>query len=211
MFTGIIRTLGTVERVDGDGDRRVVIRPETPLSLEVGDSVSVSGVCLTQTAEGEAIVADVSSETLRVTTLGELEEGQRVNLEPAARLGDPLGGHLVSGHVDGVGEVLAVTPEERSWRITFRVPNALVRYFAVRGSVAIDGVSLTLIGSAHGQIEVNIIPATREHTTIGEYAPGRRVNLEVDLVARYLEQLHVADGYGYVPEGAARKERLREV
>lgn len=210
MFTGIIRTHGTVERIDGDGDRQIEIRANSPLTLAVGDSVAVNGVCLTQTVEGgELIVADVSKETLRMTTLGSLSVGQHVNLEPAARLGDPLGGHLVTGHVDGVGEVIDVTEEARSRRIALRVPDNLIRYFAVRGSVAIDGVSLTLVASGPSRIEVNIIPATWEHTTIGEYVPGWRVNLEVDLVARYLEQLHVADSYGYNPEGAAR--RLREV
>ena len=136
--------------------------------------------------------ADVSNETLSLTTLGDLAPGSRVNLEPALRAGDPLGGHLVSGHVDGIGRVLSLTQDARSWRIRFETPPELARYVARKGSIAIDGVSLTVNEVEGREFGINIIPHTFEVTTIGGYAPGRRVNLEIDTIARYVERLMAA-------------------
>jgi riboflavin synthase len=136
--------------------------------------------------------ADVSNETLSLTTLGDLAPGARVNLEPALRAGDPLGGHLVSGHVDGIGRVVSLAQDARSWRIRFEAPPELARYIARKGSIAIDGVSLTVNEVEGREFGINIIPHTFEVTTIGGYAPGRRVNLEVDTIARYVERLMTA-------------------
>jgi len=156
----------------------------------IGDSIAVSGVCLTACAFTErGFVADLSRETLDVTTAGSWRVGQRVNLEPALRLGDALGGHLVSGHVDGVAELLERAPDERSERLKFRVPRALARYIARKGSVTLDGVSLTVNDVAGDCFGVNLIPHTLTHTTFGTTAIGASVNLEVDQMARYAERL----------------------
>lgn len=183
------------------GDLRLRIGVER-LSLAAtapGDSVAVSGVCLTA-LEIDAIAArpcfsaDVSNETLTLTTLATLAIGSRVNLEPALRAGDPLGGHLVSGHVDGLAAVTAIERDARSLRMSFRVPQLLARYIARKGSVAIDGVSLT-INEVDGEIfGVNLIPHTQTVTTLGEFAVGRQVNLEVDPLARYVERLLQVEG-----------------
>jgi riboflavin synthase len=158
--------------------------------LAVGGSIAVNGVCLTAvTTTPTGFSADVSAETLAVTTLGRLAPGARVNLEPPLKAGDPLDGHLVTGHVDGVGEVVAVTPAGRSQRIDIAVPSALARYVATKGSVAVDGVSLTVNAVRGAEFTVNIIPHTLAVTVIGEYRRGTAVNIEVDLLARYLERL----------------------
>lgn len=193
MFTGIVRDVGSVRRiVPRAGDVRLVIAVDR-LSLagvRPGDSLCVSGVCLTALdPERDSFAADVSRETLDVTTLGTLVEGSRVNLEPALRAGDALGGHLVSGHVDGIAEVVEVRADARSVRIAFRCPPSLARYVARKGSVAIDGVSLTVNEVDGDRFGVNLIPHTQAVTTLGELAVGRRVNLEVDQVARYVERL----------------------
>lgn len=193
MFTGIIQDVGTVRAVTPrGGDTEFVFAVDRlPLAgVRPGDSIAVNGVCLTATRVGaDEFAADVSCETLAVTTLAELASGTRVNLEPALRAGDALGGHLVSGHVDGVAEVLAIEPDARSVRVTIGVPRQLARYIARKGSVAVDGVSLTVNGVDGEVFDVNLVPHTQSVTTLGAWAPGRRVNLEVDQVARYVERL----------------------
>ena len=197
MFTGIVQDVGTVlalERRQGDVRLHVGVDRISLSATHQGDSIAVSGVCLTAldiVAEGEApkFVADVSNETLALTTLAHLAVGSRVNLEPALRAGDPLGGHLVSGHVDGLAEVVGLTEDARSVRIQFKVPTDLAKYIARKGSVAIDGVSLT-INEVEGDIfGVNLIPHTQSVTTLGELTVGREVNLEIDTLARYVERL----------------------
>lgn len=197
MFTGIVQDVGRIvslERRAGDVRLRVAV---TNLRLDhtsPGDSIAVSGVCLTaldleKTPGAQSFAADVSNETLSLTTLGALSVGSHVNLEPALRAGDALGGHLVSGHVDGLGEVLAIESDARSVRMRFGCPPGLARYFARKGSVAIDGVSLTINEVGPTDFGVNLIPHTQTVTTLGEFTVGRKVNLEVDQVARYVERL----------------------
>jgi len=193
VFTGIVQDVGRVlSRELRGGDVRLTIGCEQ-LSLagtRVGDSVCVQGCCLTAVElEGKTFAADVSRETLSLTTLDDLAPGARVNLEPALRAGDPLGGHLVSGHIDGVARVTGVQSEARSQRLTITAPAGLARYLAPKGSVAIDGVSLTINSVEGAGFGVNIIPHTQSATTLGQLAVGARVNLEVDQVARYIYQL----------------------
>jgi riboflavin synthase len=158
--------------------------------VRVGDSICVQGCCLTATELlGRAFAADVSLETLGLTTLGEFKAGAPVNLEPSLKAGDALGGHLVSGHVDGVAKVIAVSGDARSQRVRISVPPELARYIARKGSVAVDGVSLTINDVAGAEFGVNLIPHTQSVTTLGRLAAGVRVNLEVDQVARYVERL----------------------
>jgi len=192
MFTGIVVAQGqVVERAERGGDLTLLIEaPALAGRLGLGDSVSVEGVCLTVTRlEGARFAADLSAETLSKTTLGALATGAWVNLEPALRAGDALGGHLVSGHVDAVGTVAAIVPDARSQRFTFELPAALMRYVAPKGSICINGVSLTVNGVAGTRFDVNLIPHTLEVTTLGTLAVGRQVNVEIDLIARYLERL----------------------
>lgn len=193
MFTGIIESVGRIAAVDVvGGDRRIAIDVgDLDLAdVKPGDSIAVNGVCLTAIALAPGrFSADVSVETLDCTTLAELAVGARVNLEKALRLADRLGGHLVSGHVDGVGEVLAVTPDARSLRWTFAVPVALARYIAAKGSVTVNGVSLTVNDVDGRRFGVNLIPHTMQRTTFGDLSVGSRVNIEVDLMARYAERL----------------------
>jgi len=193
LFSGIVQDLGRVSaREVRGGDLRLTIEcPRLELSrLQVGDSICVQGCCLTAIAlQGRSFAADLSRETLALTTLGELTPGAAVNLEPALRAGDPLGGHLVSGHVDGVAQVLEVSGDARSLRLTIEVPPPLARYLAPKGSVAVDGVSLTINAVQQASFGVNIIPHTRSSTTLGALRVGARVNLEVDQVARYLARL----------------------
>ena len=193
MFTGIVQDVGKVQsREMRGGDTRLTIAIDR-LSLDrtsIGDSICVQGVCLTVMAmSGKSFSADVSRETLSLTTLGDLAVGAGVNLEPALRAGDPLGGHLVSGHVDGVGVVTALAEEARSLRVEFEAPAELARYIARKGSMTVDGVSLTVNEVAGSRFGVNLIPHTREVTTLGRLAVGTRVNLEIDQVARYVERL----------------------
>ena len=193
MFTGIVQDVGqivTLERRGGDVRLRIAVDRLSLAATRAGDSIAVSGVCLTALEiDDKGFSADVSNETLSLTTLGALDVGSRVNLEPALKAGDALGGHLVSGHVDGLGEVLEVREDARSVRMRFGCPPALAKYFARKGSVAIDGVSLTINDVGPTEFSVNLIPHTQEVTTLGEFKPGRRVNLEVDQVARYVERL----------------------
>jgi riboflavin synthase len=193
VFTGIVQDRGRIERAEArDGDVRVVIRCER-LDLSqahLGDSICVQGCCLTVTQlTGQTFAADLSRETLALTTLGELQVGAAVNLEPALRAGDALGGHLVSGHVDAVARITAVRADARSQRLTVEPPAALLRYLAPKGSVAVDGVSLTVNEVDATSFGVNLIPHTQQVTTLGALRGGERVNIEVDQLARYVEQL----------------------
>jgi riboflavin synthase len=198
MFTGIVQDVGRIEaRETRGGDLRLTVAVDRfDLSrTALGDSICVQGVCLTviDLAAGR-FVADVSRETLALTTLGELEDSAAVNLEPALRAGDALGGHLLSGHVDGIATVDGAEIEARSWRLAIAVPAALARYIARKGSVALDGVSLTVNEVDGTLFGVNLIPHTLAVTTLGRVAPGTRLNLEVDQLARYVERLLLASG-----------------
>ncbi|HET9818520.1 MAG TPA: riboflavin synthase [Rhodanobacteraceae bacterium] len=193
MFTGIIEATGTVaERQERGGDLRLTLAaPDLDLSdVAPGDSIAVSGCCLTVVArEGDSLAFDVSGESLSLTILGGLREGDAVNLEKALRLSDRLGGHLVSGHVDGLGTIAAIEPDARSQRWRIEAPSALLRYIAVKGSICVDGVSLTVNAVTSGGFEVNLIPHTVAVTTFRDRRVGDRVNLEVDLLARHVERL----------------------
>lgn len=197
MFTGIIQATGKVAATEArGGDLRLVLDIADLAAridsarLALGESVSVSGVCLTVVEfDGSRFAADVSRETLALTTLGSLRAGDEVNLEAALRAGDPLGGHLVSGHADGVAEVVALHGDARSLRVELQVPGPLARYVAPKGSVALDGVSLTVNEVQGARFGINLIPHTMELTTFGALAVGQRLNLEVDQLARYLERL----------------------
>lgn len=197
MFTGIIQAVGSLRRLDRrGGDVRLEIGTgKLDLSdVKGGDSIATSGVCLTVVGQGaDWFAADVSLETLSLTTLGSLGPGSHVNLEKSLGVTDRLGGHMVSGHVDGVGEVLSLGQDGRSWRYRLRAPDALARYIARKGSICIDGVSLTVNAVDGAEFELNIIPATMRETVFEGYRAGSRVNLEVDLVARYLERLLQGD------------------
>ena len=203
MFTGIVQDVGRiVSREERGGDVRLAIAFDRldPASMKVGDSLCVQGCCLTAVELHErSFAADLSRETLSLTTLGELTAGARVNLEPSLKAGDPLGGHLVSGHVDGIGELVAIGAEARSTRIEIAVPSALSRYIARKGSITIDGVSLTVNEVQGATFGINLIPHTQAVTTLGALRFGARVNVEVDPIARYLERL--LSGDGAVPGG----------
>jgi riboflavin synthase len=188
VFTGIVREVGRVEAVEANGDavRLVVRAPATAALSAVGDSVSLAGVCLTAVAvENGTLAFDAVPETLRRSTLGRLEGGSGVNVEPALRAGEPLGGHIVQGHVDGVGRVRAVNDDG----IEVEAPAELLRYCVEKGSIAIEGVSLTIAGLGESSFSVALIPHTREVTTLGSAREGDDVNLEVDVVAKYVERL----------------------
>lgn len=193
MFTGLIQTVGRLRGIEPrEGDVRLVFGAGALAMDEVqlGESIAVSGVCLTVVAfDRVSFAADVSNESLARSTLGGLEIGAPVNLERALRVGDRLGGHLVSGHVDGVGRVLSVESDARSQRWRFAAPAALMRYIAEKGSICVDGVSLTVNAVGPDWFEVNLVPHTIEHTAFAETPRGTPVNLEVDQVARYVEAL----------------------
>jgi riboflavin synthase len=197
MFTGIIQSVGHLRRLERrGGDVRLEIGTgKLDLSdVKGGDSIATNGVCLTVVGQGaDWFAADVSLETLSLTTLGNLSTGSPLNLEKSLGVTDRLGGHMVSGHVDGVGEVLSLGQDGRSWRYTLRAPDQLARYIARKGSICIDGVSLTVNAVNGAEFELNIIPATMRETVFEGYRAGSRVNLEVDLVARYLERLLQGD------------------
>jgi len=193
VFTGIIvatgRLVGIAEK-DGDLELGIDAGELDLESVALGASISVQGACLTVTRkEGRTFHADVSRETMAKTTLGTLVLGSRVNLEPSLRAGDALGGHLVSGHVDAVGQVRALASDARSWRYTFEVPPELARFVAPKGSVCLNGVSLTVNGVRGSEFDVNIIPHTYRATTLGELQVGDGVNVEIDVIARYLDRL----------------------
>jgi riboflavin synthase len=193
MFTGIILGLGRVASMQQRGGDLELLIETSGLDvarLAIGDSVSVQGVCLTVTRKQDAgFFADVSRETMAKTTLANLRVGSRVNLEPSLRAGDALGGHLVSGHVDAVAKLCRIEQDARSWRMEFELPAALTRFVASKGSICVNGVSLT-VNKVDGRIfDVNIIPHTHQVTTLGELQLGDEVNIEIDVVARYLEKL----------------------
>lgn len=193
MFTGIIKDQGTIRRIarrGGDLTLRIESSGLPWREFEEGESIAVNGVCLTAVRLDEnGFEADVSGETLAVTTLGQLKEGARVNLEPSLAAGDRLGGHFVSGHVDGIGTITARKNDARSVRLEVSVPKTLSRYIAQKGSITIDGVSLTVNAVSASAFDVNIIPHTAEVTILSDYRPGTRVNIEIDMLARYLERL----------------------
>lgn len=195
MFTGIVTALGTIRAITPLGagaDMRLTITAPWPdtASIPIGASIGCSGCCLTAVEVGtDWFAADASAETLSRTTLGRWQPGTRVNLERSLRLGDELGGHLVSGHVDGIGTVASVAPEHGSIRFTFRLPPDLARFVAVKGSIAVDGVSLTVNEVTDDTFGVNIIPHTAEVTGFGTLQPGDAVNLEIDMLARYVARL----------------------
>jgi len=193
MFTGIVQAIGKIHAIeDLGGDLRLRIDTDSlDLGrLQLGDSIAVNGVCLTAVEfDAQSFCADVSAETLSATTLGGLDAMSSVNLERSLTLSDSLGGHLVSGHVDGTGRVTALAPDARSTRIGFDIEPALLRYVARKGSVTVDGTSLTVNDVSANGFSVNIVPHTLERTIMGHYQEGSQVNIEVDLVARYIERL----------------------
>jgi riboflavin synthase len=192
MFTGIVREVGRVVEVDA-GDAGATLRiaaPETAARTAVGDSVAIGGVCLTaESVEGETMRFHAVPETLSRSTLGGLRAGHGVNVEPALRAGEPLGGHIVQGHVDGLGSVCAVEQEGDGVRVSFDAPPELLGYLVEKGSVTVDGVSLTVAGLDDDVFAVALIPHTLSGTTLGALAPGAQVNLEVDVLAKYVERL----------------------
>ena len=192
MFTGIVREVGRVAAVSGgdDGLSLRVVAPATADGTAVGDSVAIGGVCLTAEAvEDGAIRFHAVPETLGRTTLGRVEVGDPINVEPALRAGEPLGGHLVQGHVDGVGTVRLVEPEGEGARIVLEAPEDVLRYCVEKGSITVDGVSLTVAGVDEEAFAVALVPHTLSATTLGAAAPGTAVNLEVDVLAKYVERL----------------------
>lgn len=197
MFTGIIEAIGTLSRIEtqgGDGRFTIDTGKLSMAGVGLGDSIAVNGVCLTAIELGNHhFVADVSTETLSRTTLGEAKPGTHVNLELALLPTTRLGGHLVSGHVDGVGVIIEKQGDARSWRFTLDAPTAIAKYIAEKGSICINGISLTVNEVKGTRFGVNIVPHTLKETTLGETAVGDRVNLEVDLLARYLERLLMGD------------------
>jgi riboflavin synthase len=209
VFSGLVKGVGRIaSRTNTGADARFVVELGSlgVAPLAVGGSIAVNGVCLTAVAVTPgSFTADASAATLAVTTLGRLAAGARVNLEPPLRAGDPLDGHIVTGHVDGVGEVLSVEAVGTSKRLVVTVPAALARYIAPKGSVTVDGVSLTVNAVGAAEFEVNIIPHTQSVTVIGEYGRGTAVNIEVDMLARYLERFVQTDAGGGVDLAFLRK------
>jgi riboflavin synthase len=192
MFTGLVRERGRVESLEGGeaGVRLRVRAPATAVGSAAGDSISIDGVCLTVTAVADGELAfDAVPETLRRSTLGELAPGAEVNLEPALRAGEPLGGHYVQGHVDGVGRVRSVAPEGEGVRMWLDAPPELLRYAVEKGSIAVQGVSLTIAELDEEGFAVALVPHTLAETTLGSLAPGAPVNLEADVLAKYVERL----------------------
>ena len=213
MFTGIIQAIGELRRIERrGGDVRLHVGSGQLGMQDVrhGDSIATNGVCLTVVDCGDDwYSADVSLETLAHTTLGSLATGSRVNLEKAMAVGERLGGHIVSGHVDGVGEVVSLQSDGRSTRYRVRAPQALARYIAHKGSVCVDGVSLTVNAVDGADFDLNIIPVTASETIFGNYRAGTRVNLEVDVIARYLERLLLGDAAARPAVTGISREFLR--
>lgn len=196
MFTGIVETVGSLKALERRGEDATLVINSAGLDLSdviLGDSIAVNGVCLTVTGlQADGFNADVSSESLGHTCLGELAVGSAVNLEKALTPKSRLGGHIVTGHVDGVGEIIERVPSGRAEKFTVQAPAELARYIARKGSITLDGVSLTVNDVDNSRFELMIIPHTQQQTIIPEYTPGRRVHLEVDIIARYLERLLTA-------------------
>jgi len=193
MFTGIIEAVGRIKKIEPVGaDMRLHVDAGSldMSDVQLGDSIAVNGVCLTAIEfDNKYFAADVSNETITLTSLKDLAIGSEVNLEKALLPTTRLGGHLVSGHVDGLGEVLSVKEESRSIQLIIKAPEELKRYIAMKGSICIDGTSLTVNKITNSDFEINIVPHTQQQTIIKNYKPGTKVNLEVDLIARYLERL----------------------
>lgn len=192
MFTGIIKTMGTVVNVDNDrGDPRFYIQSDLNMDkIAIGASVCHAGCCLTVIEKKDDIFAvDVSAETLSKTTLGQWTQGTKINLEPSLKVGDELGGHIVSGHVDGVAKIISITPEGDSHRLVIEAPQELAKFIAPKGSVALDGISLTVNAVNDNQFGINIIPHTWDVTTLGKKKVGDYLNIEIDLMARYAARL----------------------
>ena len=210
MFTGIVQELGRVESVESSEEgAQLGIAAQLTAELKAGDSVAVNGACLTATsAEGGAFTADVMRQTLDLTTLGELEVGSPVNLELPLRPTDRLGGHVVQGHVDGTASVAELAPEGFAQRLRIELPDELLPYLVERGSVAIEGVSLTIAALEDPVLEVSLIPETLERTTLGDLEPGDRVNVECDVLARYVRrQLSAEPGLSPLRGGAPSEAR----
>lgn len=197
MFTGIIQAVGHIGSIQSKGgDLRLFVNVgKLPMEdVQLGDSIAVNGVCLTVIdMTANSFAADVSQETMRLTSLGQAKQGYAVNLEKALTLSTRLGGHLVSGHVDGLGQVLSLKDEGRSIRFRIKAPDQLARYIAAKGSICVDGVSLTVNDVYGAEFDLNIVPHTSQETIIKHYQAGREINLEVDVVARYLERLLLGD------------------
>ena len=197
MFTGIISAIGDIAELEQrDGDVRLTIHTGnlSLVDVHLGDSIACNGACLTAVElTGEGFIADVSVETLNLTTIVNWQVGNRINLEKAMQASDRFGGHIVSGHVDGIGEVISLHEDARSWRFRIRAPRELAKYIAHKGSITVDGTSLTINKVEGAEFELNIVPHTMTHTVMGDYKVGTKVNLEVDLVARYLERLLLGD------------------
>jgi len=192
VFTGIVRELGRVVSAEGDDGGRVLVveAPDTAAALRVGDSIAIDGVCLTaESVDGSQVSLHAAPETLARSTLGGLTAGAAVNVEPAVRAGEPLGGHYVQGHVDAVGRVQAVEAEGDGLRVFVEAPPEILRYCVEKGSIALDGVSLTIAGLADDSFAVALVPHTLEATTLSALAPGQELNLEVDVLAKYVERL----------------------
>lgn len=191
MFTGIVEEVGSIRelRIGSEGAAMSVGCPRLAPTLRIGDSVAVNGVCLTATGVGaDRFTCDISAETLRRSALGRARTGARVNLERALEAGGRLGGHFVQGHVDDVGRFLARTPSGPGFEMSFAYPVALQRYLVTKGSIAVDGISLTISGLRAGEFAVSVIPHTLGETTLGSLAPGDAVNLEVDILGKYFER-----------------------
>jgi riboflavin synthase len=214
MFTGIIQAIGTITALEPKG-QDVRVRVQTGkldlCDVQLGDSIAVNGVCLTAVElPGDGFWADVSGETLSRTTFADLQKGSQANLEKALTPTTRLGGHLVSGHVDGIGEIISRTTDGRSERFVVRAPDALARYIAEKGSICVDGISLTVNGVSGAEFELNIVPHTLVETTMSEFKPGTRVNLEVDIIARYLERLLLGDNAADKQSSGISLEKLQE-
>jgi riboflavin synthase len=214
MFTGIITAIGAITTLQprgGDVRLRVATGKLDLEDVRLGDSIAVSGVCLTAVElPGDGFWADASRETLERTILDAATPGMKVNLEKALTPTTRLGGHLVSGHVDGIGTVTEWRPDGRSWRLRIQAPDPLARYIAEKGSICVDGVSLTVNRVDGAAFELNIIPQTLAETTLADFHAGRRVNLEVDLIARYLERLLLGDRAARPGSGGLTEDMLRE-
>ncbi|MGB1009267.1 MAG: riboflavin synthase [Thiolinea sp.] len=216
MFTGIIQAVGNIASMQAKGgDMRLGIATGKldMADVALGDSIAVNGVCLTVIAmDGANFSADVSRETLSLTSLGQLKQGSPVNLEKALTLATRLGGHLVSGHVDGLGEVMSRHDDARSVRFSLRAPDVLAKYISAKGSICVDGTSLTVNKVDGAVFELNIVPHTLQETIMGGYRPGAKVNLEVDVIARYLERLLLGENAAKAEgtEGGVTMELLSE-
>lgn len=214
MFTGIIQAVGEIADMQpSGGDVRLRVNTgKLDLSdVALGDSIAANGACLTVVElPGDGYWADVSVETLNFTTLGGLKTGSKVNLEKALTPASRLGGHIVSGHVDGVGEVVSLHEDARSWRFVLRAPDDLAKYIAHKGSITVDGTSLTVNAVNGAEFDLNIIPQTMAETVFGDYQPGTRINLEVDVIARYLERLMQGDEAAKPGAGSISMQTLAE-